>query len=41
MTETMSFLIDLFHKIQDTIEEIPFTEYEVLESKPVEFLKDK
>ncbi len=39
MNNTISFLQELFVYIQDTIEEIPFTEYEVLESKPLEFLK--
>lgn len=29
----------IFTLIQDTIEEIPFTEYEELESKPLEYLK--
>jgi hypothetical protein len=33
-------LIDIFRNFfQETIEEIPFTEYEELESKPLEFLK--
>lgn len=33
-------LIDIFRNLfQDTIEEIPFTEYEELESKPLELLK--
>ncbi len=29
----------IYNPIQDTIEEIPFTEYEGLESNPLEFLK--
>lgn len=39
MKNTISFLHELFLYIQDTIEEIPFTEYEVLESKPLEIFK--
>ena len=36
MIELLDIIINLF---QDTIEEIPFTEYEELESKPLEIIK--
>ena len=36
LVELTNLIINL---IQETIEEIPFTEYEELESKPLEFLK--
>lgn len=39
MNNTISFAHKLFLYIQDTIEEIPLTEYEVLESKPLEIFK--
>lgn len=33
-------IIEFFRTLfQDTIEEIPFTEYEELESKPMEYVK--
>jgi len=36
----MKELIEIFRNLfQDTIEEIPLTEYEVLESKPLEIFK--
>lgn len=35
----ITLIESIFNLIQDTIEEIPFTEYEVLESKPLEYLK--
>ncbi len=36
MIELLDIIINLF---QDTIQEIPFTEYEELESKPLEIIK--